>query len=41
LDASRLAALDGDSVAVVAGPFRSAAYAGNRESIAAIETAVG
>ena len=31
--------LAGVTVAVVAGPYRSAAYVGNRESIGAIETA--
>ena len=39
LDASRLGSLAGVTVAVVAGPYRSAAYVGNRESIGAIETA--
>ncbi|HLA15504.1 MAG TPA: cation:proton antiporter [Candidatus Limnocylindrales bacterium] len=39
LDASRLGSLPGVTVAVIAGPYRSAAYVGNRESIGAIETA--
>jgi Kef-type K+ transport system membrane component KefB len=39
LDASRVGALPGVAAAVVAGPYRSATYVGNREAIAAIETA--
>jgi hypothetical protein len=38
LDASRISAIDGVGAAIVAGPHRSGVYAGNRESVAAIET---